>query len=202
MKHPWDSQTFANGARAAGRDPRIIAAANATARRIKRANQDLPVVLTLTHLAHLVDVAPQLLSRIIDRQDDPYRVFRVKKRAYPGLGSAAPRRYRTICIPMPALMRTQRWIAQNILNAIEVHHASYAFAPDCNLVRAAERHAGCSWLVKIDVRQFFEINSRAGCIRSVLWTWLWCFGCFRNDAALYAFIINWTFSDCEFVERS
>ncbi len=53
-------------------------------------------------------------------------------------------------------MRTQRWIAQNILNVVEPHPASYAFAPGRDLVGAAERHAGCGWLVKMDVRHFFE----------------------------------------------
>ena len=53
-------------------------------------------------------------------------------------------------------MRTHRWIAQNILNAVEPHSASHAFAPGSNLVGAAERHAGCRWLVKMDVRRFFE----------------------------------------------
>jgi RNA-directed DNA polymerase len=63
---------------------------------------------------------------------------------------------RTICVPNPALMHTQRWIAQNILNAIEPHPASFAFAPGRSLINAADRHAGCSWLVKLDVRNFFE----------------------------------------------
>lgn len=156
MKHPWDSQAFSRGARAAGRDVKIISAANDVARRIKQANPDLPVVLTLAHLGHLVDVAPGTLRRIIDRKVDPYRVFRVKKRAQPGRGAAAPRRYRTICVPFPALMRVQRWIAQTILNAVEPHPTSHAFAPGRDLLGAVERHVGCRWLVKMDVRHFFE----------------------------------------------
>ena len=156
MKHPWDSQVFATGARAAGRDPGVIRAANLAAGKIKQVNPDLPVVLTLPHLGQLVDVAPETLSAIVARKVDPYRVFRVKKRARPGNGAAAPRRYRTICVPDPALMQTQRWIAQNILNAVEPHPASHAFAPGRDLVGAAERHAGCRWLVKMDVRHFFE----------------------------------------------
>src|SRR6516164_9226792 len=119
MKHPWDSQTFAAGMRAAGRDPSVIRAADSASRLIKQAHPDLPVVLTLTHLGHLVDVAPALLREIVDRRADPYRVFRVKKRAPPGRSAVPPRSHRTICVPVPALMRTQRWIAQNILNAIE-----------------------------------------------------------------------------------
>jgi hypothetical protein len=56
-------------------------------------------------------------------------------------------------------MRAQRWIAQNILNAIEPHPASFAFAPRRNLMGAASCHAGCHWLVKLDLRNFFEAIS-------------------------------------------
>jgi RNA-directed DNA polymerase len=59
-------------------------------------------------------------------------------------------------------MKLQRWIAQNILNTVKPHDASHAYAPGCDLVNAAQRHAGCRWLVKMDVRSFFEsITERA-----------------------------------------
>ena len=161
MKHPWSSQQFTDGARAVGRPGEVIAAAQSAAETIKHANSDLPVVLTLAHLAHLADVSPKALGRIVGRQIDPYRVFRVKKRATAGRGAAAPRRYRTICVPRPDLMRLQRWIAQHILNAVIPHSCSFAFAPKKDLVGAAELHAGCRWLVKMDVRHFFEFISEA-----------------------------------------
>src|SRR5437667_11965933 len=156
MKHPWSSQQFAEGARSADRLAQVIAAANAAAHAVKTAHPDLPVILTLSHLAHLADVSPRNLRGIIRRDGDPYRVFRVKKRAAPGRSAAAPRRYRTICVPNPELMRLQRWIAQNVLNVADPHPCSFAFAPGRHLVGAAERHAGCRWLVKMDVRHFFE----------------------------------------------
>jgi len=53
-------------------------------------------------------------------------------------------------------MQAQRWIAQNILNAVPPHDASYAFARNRDLVGAANKHAGARWLVKMDVRRFFE----------------------------------------------
>jgi RNA-directed DNA polymerase len=156
MRHPWDSQQFAEGARAAGRDAKLIAAAQSAALRIKRANPDLPVIFSLAHLAHLADSNLDMLTEVVARRVDPYRVFRVKKRASSMKVAAAPRRYRTICVPNPGLMRVQRWIAQNILNAVPPHPASYAFQPKKDLVGAAWRHAGCRWLVKMDVLNFFE----------------------------------------------
>lgn len=53
-------------------------------------------------------------------------------------------------------MRVQRWIAQNVLNPIEPHRASFAFAPHRDLTGAAGRHPEAKWLVKMDVRHFFE----------------------------------------------
>ncbi|MEZ6029316.1 MAG: reverse transcriptase family protein [Hyphomonadaceae bacterium] len=133
----------------------VVAAAKATRDRIKAVNSDLPVVLSLGHLAHLTDVSGRDLRLTVDRNEDAYRVFKVKKTAAPGRPKPA-RAFRTICVPKPHLMRTQRWIAQNILNVIEPHPASFAFAPKRNLVGAAVRHAGCGWLLKMDVQNFFE----------------------------------------------
>lgn len=53
-------------------------------------------------------------------------------------------------------MRVQRWIAQNILRPITPHPASFAFHKDGGVKRAAERHAGCAWLIKLDVSKFFD----------------------------------------------
>jgi RNA-directed DNA polymerase len=156
MKHPWDPHLFAQGARAAGRDATFIQAANDAATKIKAVHPDLPVVLSLSHLAHLVGVPASTLHDIVDRRSEPYRIFRLKKRSPPRPGAAPNRAYRTILVPSPTLMRTHRWIAQNILNTAAPHPASFAFAPGRSLTGAADRHAGCRWLVKMDVQNFFE----------------------------------------------
>jgi RNA-directed DNA polymerase len=118
MQHPWDSQQFRAGARAAGRSPRTIHAAIAIARTIKQTNSDLPVVLTLHHPSHLCDVSAEFLQSVIFRKIDAYATFRVQKRGRSNRVPEPARRFRTICVPVPLLMQTQRWIAQNILNAI------------------------------------------------------------------------------------
>ncbi|MBY2940925.1 RNA-directed DNA polymerase [Rhizobium leguminosarum] len=158
MRHPWDSQNFRIGAKNAGRSNQVIDRAIAAARRIKKKNRDLPVIFSIAHLAHLTDVNVETVLSFVDRTDDHYRIFRVKKRATPG-NIAPTRRYRTICVPSPALKRVQRWVAQNILNLVEPHEASHAFAPHSDLVEAANKHLGCSWLVKLDIVSFFETIS-------------------------------------------
>jgi hypothetical protein len=131
----------------------MIANAQAAAESIKAANVNLPVILSLGHLAHLTDVGLPVLTNYVERTDDPYRVFRLKKNP---TGLRVERKFRTICVPEPSLMRIQRWIAQNVLNAQQPHPRSYAFAPGRNLLQAADRHAGCRWLVKMDLQNFFE----------------------------------------------
>jgi len=165
MNHPWSPQHFRTGARAAGRSDAVIAAAASAALPIKRAHPDLPVILTLHHLAHLAGVSAEQLQQVAFRKEDSYRVFRVRKRGLPNSHPALPRGYRTICVPHPFLMRTQRWIAQNILNPISPHPASFAFAPERDLVGAARLHHGAKWLLKMDVRHFFESISE----RQVYW---------------------------------
>ena len=156
MQHPWDSQQFRTGAKAAGRSQDTIEAAITIARDIKKANSDLPVVLTLHHLSHLCGVSAEFLQNIIFRKVEAYRTFRVRKRGKPNSLPKPARRFRTICVPDPLLMQAQRWIAQHILNAVPPHDASYAFAKDRDLVKSARKHAGARWLVKMDVRSFFE----------------------------------------------
>jgi len=155
MRHPWDSQTFREGAKAEGRDDQTIAAALAAASAIKAVHPDLPVIFSLTHLAHLAGVKGSILRTIVTRRTDPYRVFRLKKQNK-GARGAASRGHRTICVPSPALMSTQRWIARNILNVVDPHATSFAFAPRRDLVGAARHHVECKWLVKLDVAGFFE----------------------------------------------
>lgn len=156
MTHSWDPQTFTMGARGAGRSDATIQACQAAATAIKRTHPDLPVILTLNHLAHLADVNADFLQEVAHRKIDAYRVFRVKKRGVANLVPAPPRRYRTICAPEPRLMRVQRWIAQNILQVTPSHEASFAFTKNRDLKGAAKKHVNAKWLVKMDVRQFFE----------------------------------------------
>jgi RNA-directed DNA polymerase len=157
MLHPWSPQPFAAEARRLGRSEETIAASAAAARTIKQRHVDLPVIFTLSHLAHLAGIAPATVRTYVTRarMPGPYRVFKLKKRPTPT--SHAPfRSFRTICVPEPDLMRLQRWIAQNILATTTPHPASFAYAADRGILKAAEQHCGCTWLVKMDIRSFFD----------------------------------------------
>ncbi|MEO5334386.1 MAG: reverse transcriptase family protein [Magnetococcus sp. YQC-5] len=111
----------------------------------------LPVVLTLGHLAHTTDVSHGLLTDIIKRQIDPYRVFAIRKRS----GGK-----RFICVPEKGLLTVQRWIHKEILCApvalrkLSCHATAYA--PLSSHIANAKRHIGAAWILKLDITRFFE----------------------------------------------
>lgn len=164
MKHQWSPRSFADQARKLGRPNETISAALSAAKAVKDRDADLPVVLTLSHLAYLAGLDPGTTRAYAARSwsIEPYRVFKLKKRPKPN--SQAPSRgFREICVPEPDLMRLQRWIAQNILSKTIPHPCSFAFHRDRGILKAAERHCGSRWLVKLDVRDFFQSITERQC---------------------------------------
>jgi RNA-directed DNA polymerase len=145
-------------------DAVVLKNALAAGQQVIDVNPALKPVFTLRHLCHLAGVNYVRMREIVARTGgDGYRVFTIKKRP----GPQGERRFRIICAPEPALMRVQRWIATNILNkgTTLLHSASTAFAPGSKLKEAAEPHCECRWLIKLDVKNFFESISEIGAYR-------------------------------------
>ena len=111
----------------------------------------------------MANVPYRCLRAIVSRQDDPYRLVRIRKRV-----TSSSNRYRIICIPDPPLLCAQRWIAQNILRTATPHQASTAFARGDNIVSAAHVHTNARWLIKLDVKNFFESISEISVYRVFL----------------------------------
>lgn len=140
----WSSHHFRQAA-----DGRLSEESTRAAIRAAHKSQDrgLPAILTLNHLARHVGLEYRYLREIVERQRDPYRWFRSRKHS----GG-----YRIISVPESDLMHLQRWIARFVLNQCSPHAASFAYQPKRSLVDCATVHVGARWLIKIDVRQFFE----------------------------------------------
>lgn len=158
----WRPQLYERQGRDAGVDPTVLAHALDTAEQLRKVSPALPPVFTLAHLAHQAGVDYASLRRIAERSPhEPYRVFRIRKRsAYPN-----ERRYRVIAVPSASLMKAQRWITQAILSEALPHPCSVAFSKGDTLVAATEPHCGCRWLVKMDVRNFFEFINEISAFR-------------------------------------
>jgi hypothetical protein len=149
----WSPQHYRKQAQDLGKDPGLVNRAVATAQQVLAINPDLPPIFTLRHLAHLAQADYRLLRAIVARsRREPYRVFRVRKRA----SHAGERRFRVIAVPHPELMKVQRWITQRILAKVTPHAASVAFSKGNKLIEAARPHCGARWIIKLDVRNFFE----------------------------------------------
>lgn len=155
---PWRSQIFRQGATQAGVPPDVIDNTVEAVRVLQTITPGAQPIFSLRHLAHLTDIDyAKLRSLVTRRYQEPYAIFRIQKRPIPG----EPTRFRTIVVPSPWLMALQRWINANILSHVNPHEASFAFSEGCSIRDAAVLHCECQWLVKIDIRNFFESITEA-----------------------------------------
>lgn len=151
----WNPHKFRREAKNV--EPEVLQRAIVVGTRIVKLNPNVQPVFTLKHLAVLSGVEYGFLRQTVARRTESYTVFRVQKRPTP----SGDRRYRTICVPTPGLMKVQRWIAHNILRHVPANDASVAFSKDNTLYKAVEPHCTAKWLVKLDIRSFFESVSEA-----------------------------------------
>ncbi len=109
----------------------------------------VPVLFSAAHLAKMTDAPFPFINEIISRKKDPYRIFTIRKRS----GGK-----RTICVPHPPLLNTQRWIHRNVLLSCAhlLHAASTAYGSHCSPLANAAKHCEAKWLVKIDIKNYFE----------------------------------------------
>lgn len=125
----------------------------------------VPVVFSLMHLAKLSGVRWHFLRSVVERENlgNDYKVYPIRK---------ASGGQRWICVPSVELRAVQRWIAENILRSpgatARLNSASSAYADGCSILKNAREHAGAPWMVKIDIRDFFESVSE----RQVFWVFL------------------------------
>jgi RNA-directed DNA polymerase len=125
---------------AAGRPPELLEIFVRRAYATER--HGINAVLTLKHLAHQTGADHGYLRDIVGRAIDPYTAFVLHGK-------------RLISSPRPPLLAVQRWMLAHILGRITCHPASFAYERHKSIVQCARRHLGASWLVKLDVHDFF-----------------------------------------------
>src|SRR5262252_6249276 len=124
---PWSLHNYNQAAKTKGIARKVIKAASDQARSVQE--KGLPPILTLNHLAFHTDTPYLTLRKIVNREIDPYRAFQISKRA----GG-----HRTICAPIPALLRVQRWLSKFVLSSVTPHEASFAYHPDSSQLACAK----------------------------------------------------------------
>ncbi len=113
----------------------------------------VPVVFSLMHLAVLSGVSWSRLRSVVKRES-----LGADYHVYPKLKRSGGQRW--ICVPAIELRAVQSWIASNILTskaaADGLNEASQAYGKGCSICHNAKQHAGSSWMVKVDIHNFFE----------------------------------------------
>jgi RNA-directed DNA polymerase len=162
MSSNWRPQQYRKFGQSIGADSTVLDNAIAAGTAVIAVDPGLPPVFTLRHLAALTGSDYDFLRAIVSRaRPEPYRVFSIRK----SVRQPKETNYRIICVPIPDLMRTQRWIAGRILARGRPHWASYAYAPGSEIRQAAALHCRCAWLIKLDVQRFFESVSEIAAYR-------------------------------------
>lgn len=132
----------------------ILENAIAVAKQIHNDDGSSTPILTLGHLAASTGTEVKVLRRLIGRKENSaYKTFLLAKTPKNPLQD---RGYRTISVPRSDLKAIQRWISDNILARQSPNSASKAYSPNCKLVDAVEVHLRCRWLIKLDLRAFFD----------------------------------------------
>lgn len=149
----WKPQPYVRDAEKLGVPRAVLDAAVAASEAVVNVNPSLPPILTLGHLAHLTGVRYCDLRDWVRREiADPYKIFRIKKRPLRTTKTG----FRTICVPDRELAEVQSWLSRNVLSHGRTNPASTAFAPKSTLIAAVQPHCESRWLIKVDVRRFFE----------------------------------------------
>jgi RNA-directed DNA polymerase len=102
----------------------------------------------LEHLASAVGVNAEFLTEVAERRIDPYREFKILK--------ASGHSTRTIAAPLPDLAKAQRWILDYMFGGSDPGLGSFAYHRGVSVKDCAEVHMGARWLVKLDLRDFFN----------------------------------------------
>ncbi len=141
-------------------NPEVLQNAIETGQQIVAINPSLSPVFSLRHLAQVTCTEYGFLRAVVSRRIDPYTIFRIRK------AGKSSHEFRIICVPSPSLLKVQRWLLDNILTQRRPHESSFAFTKGTSVLQAAEMHCRCRWLIKLDVRRFFESISEISVYRT------------------------------------
>lgn len=151
----WRPQLYRSEGRKKEVDQDILKNAVIIGSRIIEKHPNVYPIFTLNHLATLSNVSLVKLRKVVSRNESSqyfYRLFLIKKRTKKKSANAR----RLICVPDKDLMRVQKTINYLILSNIATHSASFAYAKGSSILDAANVHTGCQWLIKLDIRDFFD----------------------------------------------
>ena len=144
----WSPQSYKKQGLSQGYSEELLERAIFQSEMLLNSQYNLPSILSLSHLATRTGVNYKKLRDFVNRNNfEAYKKFSIRKRS-------GGRRF--IHFPQPDLMFVQRWINEFILKPIQVHPASCAFSTGSSIYKCASNHCGAKWLIKLDIKDFFE----------------------------------------------
>jgi RNA-directed DNA polymerase len=129
-----------------GHSPEFLEATVDYARKLDA--KGLPVIFTRQHLASIVGMPSDLISKMIQFRANQYFRFSIAKRNSNGL--------RHITTPEKKLLFLQRWINKNILQNVSMLDCCTAFVPGTSLATNGYIHRNASLVLKMDLLKFFD----------------------------------------------
>lgn len=110
----------------------------------------LPIFKNVHALADSLNLTiPQLKGLCFNREVAtrlPYTMFSIAKRS----GGE-----RQIWSPVPRLKHAQRWLLDNILNAMPIHGSAHGFVQGQSIATNAQIHTNSQLIIKLDIKDFF-----------------------------------------------
>ncbi len=152
----WPPNRYKKQAIAHGTPPSAAAAAVEQAHPTQ--SRGLPALLSLNHLGFETDVPYPFLRAVVERRHDPYRSFATGAKNG-GKTTNMRSRVSNACGPE---------VDQSLDSIQTVSSSSKQRLPPWRIpisVRA-ELHAGCRWLIKVDIEEFFESLSEIDAYRA------------------------------------
>jgi hypothetical protein len=105
----------------------------------------LPPITSARALAAMVGVNEGLIWSMVNRQARHYRIFQIPK----GQGR------RSITAPRVALKTIQKWLSVRLQAIYQRPDHVFGFIPGLSHIDAATRHLNASWVLSIDIENFF-----------------------------------------------
>ena len=104
---------------------------------------------TAAELASVSPFSESFITAVSSRHISPYTDIEMTSRR--------TEKIRHLSQPDPGLQALQRWILENYLwDASQIHSAAYAYVPGRNPLDAAREHLESSWIVRVDISDFFH----------------------------------------------
>lgn len=123
-------------------------------------NKGLPVIFDVGHLAYILNKNMNEMTSIIKNTSQKYSYFAIKKRNG---------RLRRIMAPYQELQMVQVWIKESILDKIRHPNCVTAFVSERNTHKNAKVHEGRKYVLKFDLKDFFESINIARVVAAFKW---------------------------------